>query len=64
MHTCEITQSGKVDTAGSSFFNLERKNEPKMTRETQNILTLLLLKYSPTKWPINTIYIVASSDAC
>lgn len=36
----------------------------KDTSETQIILTFLLLKYSPTKWPINTIYRTASSDAC
>lgn len=30
--------------------------------ETQVILTFLLLKYSPTKWPINTIYRGASAE--
>lgn len=36
---------------------------PKKTPEAHHILTFLLLKYSPTKWPINTIYRIASSDA-
>lgn len=30
--------------------------------EAQVILTFLLLKYSPTKWPINTIYRGASAE--
>lgn len=36
----------------------------KTSRSADHFLTFLLLKYSPTKWPINTIYRMASRDAC
>lgn len=56
----------RIDTVGPHFLFQDVSQDAKIKpeRHIKNILTFLLLKYSPTKWPINTIYSIASSDAC